>query len=249
MLDNIHMLDADSKKLEKAMNFSNSLKLVGDVDSRAVNEMIMMNVLNCLSFGVMIVNQVCEVGFTNRYADEILEERDGLFLQRNAVKASSSRSTQELQDAVNQASDGPIGARRAISISRPSCLQPLLLFVMPTGSGSAVLCVTDPERKTLIDPALIADLFGLTPAESAVAALVVQGNRISEIAELLSISIHTARCHLKHVFSKTGTERQAELAGYVGSLFGKLNVCEVKATDGECSQPTRPAGMARVAAN
>jgi DNA-binding CsgD family transcriptional regulator len=51
----------------------------------------------------------------------------------------------------------------------------------------------------------------LTPAESAVADLVVAGRTNREIAQQLFISPHTVNAHLRHVFDKMGVRSRVEL--------------------------------------
>ncbi len=51
----------------------------------------------------------------------------------------------------------------------------------------------------------------LTPAETAVAELVVDGRTNREIAQQLFISPHTVNAHLRHVFDKTGVRSRVEL--------------------------------------
>jgi DNA-binding CsgD family transcriptional regulator len=53
--------------------------------------------------------------------------------------------------------------------------------------------------------------YGLTKAEADVALRVLDGTGLAPIAEELSISLSTVRTHLRHVFAKTDTHRQAEL--------------------------------------
>lgn len=51
----------------------------------------------------------------------------------------------------------------------------------------------------------------LTAAEARFATLLVDGHSIAEICGQLEIRVSTARTHLRHLFQKTGTRRQAEL--------------------------------------
>jgi DNA-binding CsgD family transcriptional regulator len=53
--------------------------------------------------------------------------------------------------------------------------------------------------------------YAITPAESRVMMLIVQGMTIAETAEALGISLPTAKTHLARLFDKTGTTRQADL--------------------------------------
>jgi PAS domain S-box-containing protein len=62
------------------------------------------------------------------------------------------------------------------------------------------------------------DLADLSVREREVLALLVAGDRVPAIAELLHISPHTVRNHLKSVFRKLGVGSQSELIQLVRSL-------------------------------
>ena len=53
--------------------------------------------------------------------------------------------------------------------------------------------------------------FGLTRAEARLALHLAAGETLRSAEAKLSISYETARTHLKNIFHKTGTCRQAEL--------------------------------------
>src|SRR5262245_23608980 len=53
--------------------------------------------------------------------------------------------------------------------------------------------------------------FGLTPAEARLALHLAAGETLRSAEAKLSIRYETARTHLKSIFQKTGTCRQAEL--------------------------------------
>jgi DNA-binding CsgD family transcriptional regulator len=53
--------------------------------------------------------------------------------------------------------------------------------------------------------------FGLTPAEARLALHLVAGETLRSAEAKLGITYETARTHLKNIFDKTGTCRQAEL--------------------------------------
>jgi DNA-binding CsgD family transcriptional regulator len=65
----------------------------------------------------------------------------------------------------------------------------------------------------------IASSFELTPTELRVLMMIVQVGGVPEIASVLGVSEETTRTHLKRIFSKTNTSRQADLvklvAGYM----------------------------------
>ena len=81
----------------------------------------------------------------------------------------------------------------------------------------------DPEAP--IVAARLGDLFGLTRAESAVAAALGRGAAPDEIAADLGIGLATVRSHLKRILAKTGTHRQAEAAALLARSTG-TGACE-----------------------
>jgi DNA-binding CsgD family transcriptional regulator len=58
---------------------------------------------------------------------------------------------------------------------------------------------------------LVAGLFGLTRSEARVAAGIIQGKAVNQLASELGLSAATIRSYLKSIFGKTGVHRQAEL--------------------------------------
>jgi DNA-binding CsgD family transcriptional regulator len=62
------------------------------------------------------------------------------------------------------------------------------------------------------DPcALIIERYGLSPRESDVLPLLVQGRTISRIQETLFISAGTVSTHIRHIYQKTGANNRQEL--------------------------------------
>src|SRR5699024_1507946 len=62
-----------------------------------------------------------------------------------------------------------------------------------------------------LDATLSRDSYELTPAESRVAIALSEGNQPLEVAHSLNISRTTVAFHLRNIYAKTGTNRQAEL--------------------------------------
>jgi DNA-binding CsgD family transcriptional regulator len=81
------------------------------------------------------------------------------------------------------------------------------------GGGVArwMLLLFDPDRRHLASTELIARDLSISAREAEVAAFLVSGYDVKTIAQLLNISIHTVRTHLKAIFSRTGIRTQADL--------------------------------------
>ena len=54
--------------------------------------------------------------------------------------------------------------------------------------------------------------FGLTPRELEIVGMVVAAYRNKDIAEKFSITEHTVKCHVTHIFNKLGVSNRLELA-------------------------------------
>lgn len=67
-----------------------------------------------------------------------------------------------------------------------------------------------------LDPEVLVQRLALTPAEARVAAGLARGGRtLEQVAADLGIARSTAAFHLRNIFAKTGTNRQADLVALV----------------------------------
>ncbi|HEY8356257.1 MAG TPA: helix-turn-helix transcriptional regulator [Ramlibacter sp.] len=76
----------------------------------------------------------------------------------------------------------------------------------------ALIVLHDPEqRRAEIDPFLLSECFGLTPAEARVAARLATGSSVRDISTRSELSVATVRTHVQRIMQKTGVQRQADL--------------------------------------
>ncbi|UPG72031.1 helix-turn-helix transcriptional regulator [Roseomonas gilardii subsp. gilardii] len=86
-------------------------------------------------------------------------------------------------------------------------------------SGALALMVLNEVRLPLPpEPRLLQELFGLTPAQSRLARLLMQGHSLPQAAAATGLSRETLRTQLRAIFEKTGTGRQAELVALLSRL-------------------------------
>jgi len=78
-----------------------------------------------------------------------------------------------------------------------------------------LVTVTESGRRPVVSAELLQHLYGLTRAEAALAALVVEGRSLPEAARIRGIGHGTARGYLKIIFGKTGVHSQSALAARV----------------------------------
>ena len=99
-----------------------------------------------------------------------------------------------------------------------------MIHVLPLGEGlspagaAAALFVAPAVHPSPPPLAAVAALFDLTPAEARVLELIGAGQGNAEIAAALGVAVATVRTHVLHLFDKTRTHRQAELAALLASF-------------------------------
>jgi DNA-binding CsgD family transcriptional regulator len=90
------------------------------------------------------------------------------------------------------------------------------------GRGKVAVFIHPAALDTAAGPGLVGSAFELTPAEQRVLAHIVEAGSVAEAAERMRLSEATVKTHLQHIFSKTGTARQAELVRLVAGFVGPL---------------------------
>ena len=76
--------------------------------------------------------------------------------------------------------------------------------------GSRCILIVDPQGHSPAEQEL-AELFGLAPAEARLAAALLTGKKLAEIAAATGVQITTLRTQLGSVLRKVGAARQSDL--------------------------------------
>jgi DNA-binding HTH domain-containing proteins len=185
------------------------------------------SLLNSVNVGTLVVDAGGQPLVINQRAQEILDRKDGLLLQNGRLAANSSTGTMELRQAIVTATQWRSAETSAsttvLALKRHSAQRALIASVRPVPKNStdndfpisAYLVVCDPETPRPVQPDGLRSLFGLTPTEARLAAELANGASLEHAAERLGITVGTARVHLKHIFSKTETNRQSELIHFL----------------------------------
>ncbi len=162
--------------------------------------MAAVDLLNRLSLGIIMVDRDARVRLVNRRAELLLEERDGLSVDRSGViRANTAEQTKILHDLIRACAQEGIMEDRdrnyGIALNRPSEKPPLSVLTAPVGAQKpgAVLFVSDPEQPLEIRPGILVSLYALTPAEERLVFGLVAGKQIEDLSDELGTSAHTLR--------------------------------------------------------
>ena len=180
--------------------------------------------LDHLPVGAFLLDGGQRVVHANALGRVMLDQRDGLRLQRGALSAELDGEARRLHRALAAAVAGRDGAAD-IRVSRPSGRMPYVLTILPLspeaaepmggGTMRAVVYAADPAAEPQGLESRLGGLFGLTPAECRLVADLLQDLAPAESAERRGVAVSTVRSQLRSVFAKTGTTRQSELLNLV----------------------------------
>jgi len=182
-----------------------------------------LQALDALRIGIVMTDRTGRVMFANRVAEGILRRCDGLTAIRGRLCAERPADTQQLTRLIGDAARTTRGLGETAGG----------MLALPTRLGPPVTVLVSPcPRLGLLEPAVLvfvneapgspefgarylARLYGLTPAEVQLLQALVNGKRLSDYAGDTGISLNTAKTHLKQIFAKTGSSRQADLVRLV----------------------------------
>jgi DNA-binding CsgD family transcriptional regulator len=183
-----------------------------------------LRAVDVMPIGVIVLDQNGAMIEANRSARAVLEAGEGLIAANGGLAVDIGGRQLKLRELITrtekQATAFAAGELMLLPVRRQPGQRPLTLLLMPLEqtiepgikeAPVALLFIGDPERSVSFDQTRIARLYGLSRAESRVAALLASGYRLEQVAEALDIAYETVRKHLKQIFGKTGTYRQAEL--------------------------------------
>jgi DNA-binding response OmpR family regulator/DNA-binding CsgD family transcriptional regulator len=219
------MLITIAARLDQVARIKGTRTQGSDGDAQSVRAALLGadEALNRISVGVFLLDSQRRVLFRNRRADELLAEEDGISLSHEGLlRGEKQQQTQALRDSVDLAiarvREGNRQASGAVALTRDSGRRPLIAVACPLGKGSPAagepavgLFVTDPEWRSSDAAQAVAQLYGLSPAETRLALALVRGLRLDEIADDFGLSRNTVSYTLKNLFRKTETDRQADL--------------------------------------
>lgn len=158
----------------------------------------------------------------NTAGRELDARRDGLWLDGSG-RPVAANPDEHLR--VRRAIDGAIAAGKgsvehfagSLGVSRSSSPVPLQVMVYPlrqealADGAAAAMFISDTTRSALPECEAPRLIYGLTKMEARLATHLARGETLGDYCVANAVTANTARTHLKRVFEKTGTRRQAQL--------------------------------------
>jgi DNA-binding CsgD family transcriptional regulator len=171
--------------------------------------------------GLLWLDSRLNIVTCNTVAHRLLGENDGVFIRDQRLDFSRRDIKREFERFMHPTRKGR--ARNPGS----SSVRLTRRFLRPSGRGTLLvvgivlvqegqdawnfMVIEDLNSHPPLDYELCRDIYSLTPAETRVAARLLDGRSVPGIAKDMKLSPLTVRTHVKRVFKKTGVHSQAQL--------------------------------------
>jgi|SRR5690242_14313899 len=202
-------------------------------DLRSANIMVIADLLDGLTAGLFLVDAAARILHVNTSGRAMLTS--GAILLNSAGRLAPAKTAARgmfkrlLCIAAAGRVDGANPGCVALTSDEGECW---LAHVLPLArvrsrqdnDGSAAVAAVLVRKAALGRPApeTLAKLYQLTPAELRILLAIVEVGRVPDIAAVLKVSETTVKTHLRRLFSKTNTSRQADLVKLVACFANPL---------------------------
>jgi DNA-binding CsgD family transcriptional regulator len=203
-------------------HLNRACRLWADTQALRTEAAIGRQVAHASGFALFGLDARGRVAYANAHAEQLLREGDSLLARNARIGAVLGDDDARLRQVIRQVRSTGCGVSLALSGLR-SGPESLLLNVVPLQGGGTsgwdfsdvCVLITARARKqaTGLSAQALAQTFGLSAAESAVALALCEGKTPEEHARDVGVSLSTVRTQLRAVFDKTQTRRQSETVG------------------------------------
>jgi DNA-binding CsgD family transcriptional regulator len=214
----VRLLTLLSPHVRRAITISDVLNL------KTIRSEVLEVTLNALTSGVYLADSVGRIIYTNRAAEQQIENGNVLRIENNRLVPIDRMARARLATVIDEAiADDAATPSSGFSVALPAREGTgLVAAILPLHGGERqILCGAFAAMAAIFvqDPIVVppflgeafAKLYGLTGSELRVLLAMAPGLGVKEAAELLGMGDTTARTHLQHIYGKTGTSKQTEL--------------------------------------
>lgn len=188
----------------------------------------LQNIFSQLPGAVLLCDADGQLVYANPKAQRLYEE-DAVWALNGSGRLSwpkvKAQSLQAFKQCAAELNAAPAGQRRALALERHDSVGAMFVSMLsmapdtPTPPDSAgkllAIFLSCAQSRSLPELETLRLIFALTPTEARVALLLAQGLRSEEVALELGVSASTVAFHLRNLFAKTATGRQADLVALV----------------------------------
>jgi len=201
------------------------------IDLQKATAEMLADTVDALTACVYLVNENARIVHANRSGLDLLAREDIVRGANGILRWQDGAADRALRDLLAAATArNDLAAAKSASMSvtgRTGDRYAVHMLPLTTGerrkagSSHAAAAAVFVHKATLnlsTFPELLAKQFHLTPAELGVMFSIIEVGGVPEVASVLGLSQTTIKTHLRSIFAKTGTRRQADLVKFVAQF-------------------------------
>lgn len=180
------------------------------------------HILDQFKVGVILVNQELKLCYSNALAQKILKNTEILTLNKNnhlkTLKNQQFHLNQLIHNALFSESDILNRAGGVLALEHMNRAESLLLSIFPFNqchkldqSPKAMIFISQTNQKQYLSHDYLTQRYKLAKRELVFCELFLNGYKLEQIAEEMTITYGTARMYVKNIFAKTECTSQTEL--------------------------------------
>lgn len=218
--------------LRRAVDISDML------DSRSLQRDALSAALDLLTLGLVLVDAKARICYANAVACELLADGKSVRRDGDNLSCCDPKTARELLKAIEVATKNQVANLPSSGIALPIVASEgidLAAWILPldggvraemavTYSAKAAVFLRQLGRVSPFPGELFVRRYSISPAECRVLMMLTQGMTLKETARTLGISDTTAKSHLRRLFEKTQTSRQAELMKLTMSALAPASI-------------------------
>jgi DNA-binding CsgD family transcriptional regulator/PAS domain-containing protein len=224
----VQFLEAVIPHLQRALRIHMRLAEV-NLERRAL-----LDALDSLSCAVLVADGEGRVLVANGAAAALSPRLDGIGVEKGHLSSCRAEVGQRLRALCASAAQHarPSSRGGVLRVGRPDGGQ-LHVLVAPSRAASdvvltsgpaALVFIANPDHDRSPSAPLLQRLFGLTPAESRIAAQLALGLDLEVIATARNLTLETVRWYNKQVLAKTGCRGRGELVRLLTRSLAELEL-------------------------
>lgn len=180
--------------------------------------------LDATDFATYLIDAAGQILFANACGERLAEIGDGVRRAGAMLAATDVTDSVKLRVAIDhivsldRSGEAASPSATIVPLRRGANRRPLVAVVIapetpPCGPDdpAAIVQIFNPEVEVADLLLPICQLYSLSPAETRLVALLVEGLSVGEAAVRMKVKVPTLRTYLKQIFAKTQTGRQSDL--------------------------------------
>ena len=207
---------ADATIVEFPIVEGSSHRLQREVALLRQRNALLETLVDNLTLGVALVDGEGRIDYRNRAARDIFARRDGL-CERDGMLTIRSPAALRLLAMIASGAQSD----EAVTVPREGSSESYTLL-LTRRDDLVLILIRDPQQSPAGNFAAISRHFALTVCEASLLEALTFGERLNDFCLRRGISLNTGKFHLRALFAKTGTNRQADLIRRTISLLASF---------------------------